>query len=154
MKKSRGAPYRYTECGLDDVLIHELKPITDDDGEMTYEIPFVNLLHKAIAASIVERESAMTGKHLRFLRTEMGMTQAELAKAVHKEHITIGRWERGENPIDENAETLIRLITIERLELAQRISVEKLSEYSLQSADSGPINIDGSNPKKYQPMAA
>jgi transcriptional regulator with XRE-family HTH domain len=51
----------------------------------------------------------MTGKELRFLRTEMGMTQAELAKIVHREPLTISRWERSEDEIDSNAEVLVRV---------------------------------------------
>jgi transcriptional regulator with XRE-family HTH domain len=81
-------------------------------------IPNVNGLHKAIAQGITHRHSAMIGRELRFLRTEMGMTQAELALIVHREPLAISRWERGEVEIDSNAETLIRLHATDRLGLS------------------------------------
>jgi DNA-binding transcriptional regulator YiaG len=39
----------------------------------------------------------------------MGMTQAQLALVVHREPLTVSRWERGEENIDSNAEALIRV---------------------------------------------
>jgi DNA-binding XRE family transcriptional regulator len=57
----------------------------------------------------VGREAGMTGPELRFIRTEMGMTQAELAKVVHHDAQSIGRWERSEFAIDQTAEALIKL---------------------------------------------
>ena len=63
-------------------------------------------LHKAIAAGIIKHASSISPKELRFLRTEIGMTQAELAMIVKKDHQTVGRWERGETIIDQNAEAL------------------------------------------------
>lgn len=146
--------YRYTECGLDDVIIEGLPVCVDDDEEETIAIPNINKLHRAIAESIVESPAAMTGKHLRFLRTEMGLTMAELAQIVHKDHQTIGRWERGETALDPNAEAVIRLIAIERLEVGGLATAETVSARCLPKAGTGPIRIDGRDPNDYRPMAA
>lgn len=147
-------PYRYTISGLDDVFIHGLNYVVDDDGEQIIEIPNVNGLHAAIAASIVKQQAAMTGKHLRFLRTEMGLSQAELARMVHKDHQTVGRWERGDTPMDTNADVLIRLIAIERLDLLDGPSPEEVSRWCTPTADTAAIAIDGSDPTNYRPIAA
>ena len=67
----------------------------DDAGEQVVTIRNVAGLHKAIATAIVMKRANMTGKELRFLRTEMGMTQAELADVVHREaacHQPLGAW--------------------------------------------------------------
>ena len=85
--------YRYTECGLDNVIIDGLDPIVDDDGDIVHSIPRIAGLHRVIARVIVDHAKGISGKELRFLRTELGMTQAELAKMVHREHLTVGRWE-------------------------------------------------------------
>ena len=152
MENKENSEYHYTECGLDDVYIEQLKVIVDDHGEETIAIPYVNQLHKVIAQSIVESSSTMTGKRLRFLRTEMGLTMAELGKIVHKDQQSIGRWERGENPIDANAEALIRLIVIERLKLQPSTSAEMVSELCLPRTETKPIRIDGNDPKHYRPV--
>lgn len=146
--------YRYTECGLADVYIHGLEPFTDDAGERVFRIINVNGLHRVIAASIVVQDAAMDGKQVRFLRTEMGLTQAELGKVIHKEALTIGRWERGESPVDDNAETIIRLVAIERLELEIKLSVEDISGLSIPTASIKKIDIDGKDPKNYVPLPA
>jgi transcriptional regulator with XRE-family HTH domain len=146
--------YRYTECGLDNVEIDGVAFVTDDSGEPVVRIPNVNGLHQAIALGIVSRPHGMSGKELRFLRTEMGMTQAELADMIHREPLTISRWERNESPIDSNAETLIRAYAIEVLNLDVEASIRDLSGWSVPSASEEQIQIDGSDPHNYRPIAA
>jgi len=143
--------YKYTECGLDNVLVHGVTFMQDDAGEEVVCIPNINGLHRAIAHGIVTRRSAMAGKELRFLRTEMGMTQAELAELIHREPLAISRWERGEVPIDTNAETLIRLHAAETLDLAIDATVKEISGWTIPRAREVPIEIDGSDPSNYQP---
>ena len=154
MGAQKRKPYMYIECGLDNVFVYGVEPVVDDHGKKVFGVENINGLHRAIAHRIVTQNAAMTGKQLRFLRTEMGLTQAELAKLVHKEPLTVGRWEREENPIDENADTLIRLIGIERMGLDPKMSVKELSGLSVPRAAARPIDIDGSDPKNYRPVAA
>ena len=71
--------YMYTACGLDDVIIEGLEPEVDDAGEKTYRLPNAIGLHRVIAHSLVVRSHGLSPKELEFLRTEMGLTQAELA---------------------------------------------------------------------------
>ena len=147
------SPYRYTECGLDHVMINGVQFIQDDAGESVTTIPNIDGLHRAIATGIISKSGNLTVKELRFLRTEMGMTQAELAAIVHREPLAISRWERGETElIDANAETLIRLFAKEKLNLEIDVTVEDMSQKSVQSALSLEIEIDGSNTDDYRPM--
>ncbi|MCK1578576.1 helix-turn-helix transcriptional regulator [Bradyrhizobium sp. 168] len=146
--------YHYMECGLDNVMIEGMVPCKDDEGDDVCTIPNVLGLHKVIAESIVERGSGMTGAELRFIRTEMGMTQAELAKVVHHDPQSIGRWERNEFAIDQTAEALIRLLAIEQLELKiDGETVSQLSEKCVPSAASKQIVIDGRDPTHYKQAA-
>jgi transcriptional regulator with XRE-family HTH domain len=145
--------YRYTESGLDNVFVHGADFVTDDAGETVITIPNISGLHRAIATAIVMKTASMTGKELRFLRTEMGMTQAELAAIVHREPLAISRWERGEvESIDTNAETLIRLHAREALGLEVTASVKDISAWSVPSASTPTLDIDGSDPNDYRPM--
>jgi transcriptional regulator with XRE-family HTH domain len=147
--------YRYTESGLDNVIIHGVSFIKDDAGEQVVTIHNIAGLHRAIATAIVMKPVSMSGKELRFLRTEMGMTQAELAAIVHREPLAISRWERGEvEQIDMNAETVIRLHAKEILELNVNATVRAMSEWSVPTAMSPPLEIDGSNPDDYKPLIA
>lgn len=146
--------YQYTESGLDNVLIHNMEVVVDDAGEEVYDLPNVVGLHKLIAHCIVTGPSGITPKELRFLRTEMGLTQGELAQLVKKEHLTIGRWERGERPIDANAEFVIRVLAVEKLGLDDGVSAEEMARSCVPSAEFRIIRIDGSDPAHYRPLAA
>jgi DNA-binding transcriptional regulator YiaG len=145
--------YHYTECGLDNVIIYGVAKTRDDAGEEVVCIPNVNGLHHAIAGAIVERDALMSGRELRFLRSEMGMTQAELAAMIHREPLTVSRWERGETDIEPNAETLIRLHAIGRLKLKVKAEVAEISLRSVPRATASRITIDGSDPHNYHSAA-
>jgi DNA-binding transcriptional regulator YiaG len=154
MTRPEDAVYHYTESGLDNVWIDGIELVTDADGDEVLSIENINGLHRAIALGIIECNGAMDGKELRFLRTEMGLTQAELGKVLQKEALTVGRWERGETPIDPNADTIIRLIAMERLGLSLGVSTEVLSQYSIPAATPKEINIDGHDPSNYKLKSA
>ena len=148
------AAYRYTECGLENVYIEGVDIIVDDEGESVVCIENINGLHRTIAKSIIVRNSSMTGSELRFIRTELGLTQAELALIVHREPLAISRWERGESPLDSNAETIIRLHAAEKLELGDVMSVAEISRSCVPTAGEVPISINGADPNNYFPIAA
>lgn len=142
--------YHYTECGLDDVWIQGVEFHQDASGKTVYRIPNLPGLHREIARSVVYESAGMTGQELRFLRTELGMTQQEMASLLHVEALTISRWERGENPIDQNAMTVIRILSVERLSLDQKESVADISKLSVSVARTERLIIDGSNPANYR----
>lgn len=148
--------YRYMESGLDNVIIEGIDLLTADDaGKACVSIPNINGLHRAIALGILTKTTGLSGKELRFLRTEMGLTQAELAAIVHREPLAISRWERGEvEAIDSNADTLIRLYAAETLGLKIDASVREVSGWSVPSAIEAPLVIDGSDPDNYHPKLA
>lgn len=146
--------YHYTECGLDNVFIEGMAEVQDHASEETLEIPAIGLLHAAIAEGIVMLPSKMSGKELRFLRTEMGLTQEKLAGVLKVTLLTISRWEREESPIKDTAEMLIRLMAVEHLGLHVDLNVDSVSAKVTRAARTNPLRIDGSDPSHYQLMAA
>jgi transcriptional regulator with XRE-family HTH domain len=146
--------YHYTECGLDNVFIEGICPVTDHAGEVTFTIPAIGLLHQVIAEGIVMQSGKMSGRELRFLRTEMGMTQAQLADVLRVSLLTISRWEREENPIHDASEMLIRLLAMTRLELHVQLDVDKVSSRVTLTAHGEVIRIDGHDPQNYHLLTA
>jgi transcriptional regulator with XRE-family HTH domain len=145
--------YHYTESGLDNVMVFGVIPCLDVDGDEVVTIPNITGLHHAIAKVIVAHAAGISGKELRFLRTEMGMTQAELAKVVHHDAQSIARWEKGECNIAPTAEALIRLLAIQHLKLeVEPEPIEELSERCIAGAAPQPILINGNDPSHYSPM--
>ncbi len=139
------ATHHYTESGLNNVFIEGMPIEIDDDGDETITVPAINELHKVIALGIVSHEKGMSGAELRFLRTEMGKTQQELAVLVHRDKQSIGRWERGEIDIDSTAEALIRQMAVESLDLPFNEGIQELSQRSVPTAETQQITIDAIN---------
>lgn len=141
--------YRYTECGLDNVVIEGMEPVIDDQGEMVYHVPNVNGLHKTIACGIIKHHASISGKELRFLRTEMGLTQAQLAVVLHVDAQTVGRWERSETPIDQTAEVLIRMLVNEKLSLDAFKSVDEAAKLCIPDAKLTVIRVEKTDHGQY-----
>jgi DNA-binding transcriptional regulator YiaG len=139
------SPYHYLECGLPNVFVHGLEPFVDDEGDAVIQIAAINVLHREIARGIVMHEGGISPEELRFLRTEIGLTQSELAKLVHCDRQSIGRWERGETPIDPRAETIVRQHVIDVLELEDAGGIADLARRSVPTAQTQPIDIEAAN---------
>lgn len=146
--------YHYTECGLENVFIEGMEQVLDHAGDDTIVIPAIGLLHKAISEGIVMLPCKMSGRELRFLRSEMGMTQEQLAGILKVTLLTVSRWERAETPITDTAEMLIRLLAVDHLALGVKLDVDSVSAKVTRAVRSTPIRIDGSKPKQYQLLAA
>lgn len=136
------AYHHYTECGLQNVFIKGITTMIDDDGDDVIQIPAVNTLHRVIAEGIVRHAKGMDGTELRFLRSEMGYTQSELAGLVHRDKQSIGRWERSETEIDSVAEAVIRKLAIEKLDLQVELGMDQLSLRSVPTAETQTIEIN------------
>lgn len=150
--------HHYTECGLQNVFIDGLEVVVDDDGDEIVTIPAINELHRVIAQGIVSHAHGISGDELRFLRTEMGYTQAELATLVHHDKQSVGRWERGEFDLDSSAEVIVRRLAIEKLGLNIADGMDELSRRSVPTVKTQPINIRktecNDNSSNYELLAA
>ena len=136
------ADHHYTECGLQNVFIKGITKMIDDDDDEVIQIPAVNTLHRVIAEGIVSHAKGMDGTELRYLRSEMGYTQSELAALVHRDKQSIGRWERSETEIDSVAEAVIRKLAIEKLKLRVELGMDQLSLRSVPTAETQTIVIN------------
>lgn len=143
--------YRYDECGLDNVVLVGLEVVEDDGGDGVVTIHNQNGLHRAIVEGIAKKPTGITGRELRFVRTELGLTQAELAAVVSKDVQTIGRWERGEFPVDPTADTLVRVMALQHVQSALP-AVEEMAGWSVASSGEPPFLIDASDPSNWKPM--
>jgi DNA-binding transcriptional regulator YiaG len=143
--------YRYEECGLENVILVGLEVLEDDIGDSAMTIRNISGLHRAIVEAIAKKPTGITGRELRFVRTELSLTQAELAANLSKDVQTVGRWERGEFPIDPTADTLIRVLALQHVESALP-AVRELAGWSIASSGEPPFLIDASDPENWRPL--
>lgn len=107
--------YHYRECGLRNVWLAN----GYDEHETPYgagiSIHDVEGLHQAIARGLVSKGGKLTGSELRFLRQEMGLSQAKLATILGNDAQTVALWEkRGGQP--KMADRFIRALYREQQE--------------------------------------
>lgn len=137
------ADYHYTECGLDNVIIRNANFVSEDhDGEPVVCIQSVGMLHKAIAEGRINQSGTLNGQEIRFLRTEMGMTQSELAELVNRDTQLVGRWERNEIVLEPTIDILLRQLAAERLELTLEGSITSLIRLARHKATQAQITIE------------
>ena len=105
--------YRYTASGLDNVfLANGFKFRTTPYGK-TVAIDNVDGLHAAIGKYLVREKKILSGKEIRFLRHEMGLSQNRLATLLGVEEQSVARWEKGQVGVSGPADKMIRLLYTE-----------------------------------------
>ncbi len=124
-KMKNKALYQYTESGLDNVYLvsgYEFSP----DGK-TVIIRDIDGLQRAIGRALAKQQHRLTGEEFRFLRSELLLSQASLAKVLGVKELTIGRWERGESEIPVSTEAAVRTMFLESL--GERKKMKELLEH-------------------------
>ncbi len=107
--------YHYTECGLDNVYLANGYDIIESPRGRQVVISDIDGLHSAIGRFLIDEKKDFDGNEIRFLRHEMVMSQALLARLLDVSEQAINRWERGKSNINKPAEALIRFLYAEHL---------------------------------------
>jgi putative transcriptional regulator len=102
-------PYRYQASGLDNIfLLNGVSETKTPYGPMVH-IANIHGLHHAIGLHIAEKQGPITGKEFRFLRKQLGLSQAALAELMHVSDQTIANYEKGKTSLG-SADPLIRTL--------------------------------------------
>ena len=122
-------------------------------GRKLSALPTLRSLHRLIAKGIVTSAGRLTGAELRYLRSEMGLTQAQLAKLVHRQPLTVSRWERGQNLLEGAMDAFIRILASRKLNLDE-IDPEEVSGWCISiTRKKEPIRLDATDPQNYRLVA-
>ena len=75
VKTRREKQYRYTECGLSNVIVDGVE-ITECQwcGETYTGIPAIEGLHRAIATAVSQKKGRLASEEITFLRKFLGLT--------------------------------------------------------------------------------
>ncbi len=109
-KERAKKPYHYTDCGLDNIFLLNGFEVEQYDGEEYVSITNIDGLWKAIGLQICLNEKTLSPKEAKFLRKQMGKTQAELAAQLRISDQTVARWEKAECSIDGPADLALRVL--------------------------------------------
>ncbi|MYF89245.1 MAG: helix-turn-helix domain-containing protein [Boseongicola sp. SB0676_bin_33] len=107
--------YHYLECGLDDVYLMNGFERFETARGISIAIKEIDKLHHAIGEHLCRHKKELSGKEIRFLRREMLMSQAMLAKLLDVTEQTVHRWETGKSRMPRASEWLIRLLYMNKV---------------------------------------
>jgi len=107
---------RYTGCGLDDVYLVNGYEVHDDTGYgAAVSVKDLDGLRRVIGGELVKKRKFLKGKELRFLRTEMDLTQSDLGRLIGYSDQQVARWEKDQSRIPSPANRMVRLLFREHL---------------------------------------
>lgn len=130
--------YHYTICGLDNVWLHNGYIERKTPYGKAVSVEKAQELHALLALDLVKKQGRLTGKELRFLRVQLGLSQGGLAKMQGVSEQSVSLWERtgkvpkandmltraiylatrlGETPISE---------LIERIKVVERLTHQRI----------------------------
>jgi putative zinc finger/helix-turn-helix YgiT family protein len=128
MKKAKG-DYRYTESGLDNILLTGVTIYKCACGEVMPELKDVERIHRTIADVLVKKNTRLSGKEVRFLRKETGMSSKELAGLLSVSPVTVSRWESGKEKVGSVSDKLIRMLYVQMMqERSHKVCVGVVSD--------------------------
>jgi len=103
--------HHYIESGLDNVYLMNIDIYRCHEcTEKVVNLPAVPQLNRLICIKLLEKESLLNGKEIRFLRKNMGLRAQQLKNMIGVDAATLSRWENGSQKISQTNDRLIRII--------------------------------------------
>jgi putative transcriptional regulator len=103
--------HHYTESGLDNIYLVDGYTIHKTPYGEGVSIQNTTALHKAIGKHLINRPIPFNGAELRFLRTEMELTQRDLAGIIGATEQTLRLWEKNRGKfVPGTADRLLRAL--------------------------------------------
>lgn len=140
--------YQYRESGLDSVFLVNGFEYHNSPRGRTVSIQDVEGLHKTIGLTLAQMEKRLTGKEFRYLRVEMLLSQASLAKVLGVRELTVSRWEKEETEIPVATEAVVREMYLDSIGEGGRIRelLEKIADLDDRLDEAKTIRVR--KPKK------
>jgi putative zinc finger/helix-turn-helix YgiT family protein len=105
--------HRYTECGLDNVVLVGVEVRTCKQcGNESVVIPRITELHKKLAQMVAVKAEKLAPAEIKFLRKYLGWSGADFARYVGVTAETVSRWENGAQTMGPVSERLLRLCAL------------------------------------------
>ena len=108
--------YLYTMCGLDYVHLRNGYEEHETDYGKGVSIERADDLDRVIAAVVILSHARVRGQEVRFLRSLLDKSQADLARDLGVQRVTVARWEGNEKtPIPGAADRALRAVAARAL---------------------------------------
>lgn len=113
MTAQKSGRYHYVESGLTNIYLRGMTVWSCPEcGAEEIEIPDPAGLQDALARVLVSKESRLTGKEFRYLRTHLGHSGADIAARFAVSRETVSRWETGALKVPGPADIALRYMVL------------------------------------------
>lgn len=113
MKKQTQARYKYDACGLSNIILLNIPVfVCASCHEEEFAIPHPEKLHKLIAFDLAEQPQKFLPEEIRFLKSHLGFSGIDFAKAIGVQAETVSRWEHGNANMSTPHEHLLRTLVL------------------------------------------
>ena len=102
-------PFHFFSCGLPNVFLVGIRYFRCECGEHLADIPAIKQLLNLIGRDLAEKDSALSGAEIKFLRKRLGQKATDFAKQIGLEPETLSRIENDHLQASERTDKLIRL---------------------------------------------
>lgn len=142
-KTRREKHYRYTECGLPNVVIDDAVKVTTCArcGETYTSIPAIDKLHGQIAAAVIRKKGRLAPAEIRFLRKCLGWSGVDFAKRTGTKPETVSRWENGKAVMGPQADRLLRVLVAKETPVLE-YSVDVLAQVAADEGPATPLRVE------------
>lgn len=137
--------FNYTSCGLKNIRLRNGYEEIETPYGPAVSIHDVEGLHRAIGLHIVRHNpELLDADEIRFLRKELDLPQAQLAKILDVNESTVRNWEAGRNEISGPADRLLRTLYIESVQDGSpvREMLEDLSQLNRDAYDAESLELE------------
>ncbi|WP_313953000.1 helix-turn-helix domain-containing protein [Accumulibacter sp.] len=118
-----GEMLKYEDCGLKNIWLANGFSREEVEGlGPCLEIDDIDGLHRTIGQQLVDYKRRLTGAEIRFLRVEMSMSQKRLGDCLGVDEQSASLWERGKRQPTVAAERMLRLMYLEHIDRATRVT--------------------------------
>lgn len=135
----------YTSCGLRNIRLRNGYEETETPYGKAISIHDVEGLHRAIGMHIVRHNpELLDGDEIRFLRKELDLPQAQLARILDVSEVTVRNWEAGRHYISGPADRLLRTLYIESVQDGNPIRelLEDLCQLNRDAYDAESLELE------------
>jgi DNA-binding transcriptional regulator YiaG len=127
---------RYIGCGLRNVWLQNGYTKKQTPYGKAVAIEDVEGLHR-IVAKMLARKPRLTGAEFRFLRKELDLSQAALARMFGYDAQTIALWEKSSDRVPQLADRVLRLIYLEHVDgnVKIRATIDRENDMALETEE-------------------
>ena len=101
--------HHMTGVGLSNIYLRNGFTVADSDGDETISYENLTGLYFEIGRAIASNPFTMRSEEFRFMRKQLGMSQADIASLFDKSDQAVAKWEKGLLPVPKAESTLLKI---------------------------------------------